>query len=127
MDGNKHRKNVGKFKKGIRNKYKKNKSKDQSSGKGKKSFKWHHCGGSNHIAKKCNIPQHFLDLEQKSLKEGRKAKGSYEPQFNATSDEATTSGNRPDETAKPSLTFKDYIEENMIIKYNSNDVFGDEY
>jgi hypothetical protein len=127
MDGNKHRKNVGKFKKGKRNKHKKNKSKDQSSGKGKKSFKWHHCGGSNHIAKKCNIPQHFLDLEQKSLKEGRKAKGSYEPHFNATSDEATTSGNRPDETTKPSLTFKDYIEENMIIKYNSNDVFGDEY
>jgi hypothetical protein len=42
-----------------KDKHKKNKSKDQSSGKGKKYFKSHRCGGPNHIAKKCNIPQHF--------------------------------------------------------------------
>jgi hypothetical protein len=55
-------KNVGKFKKCKRSKHKKNKSKDQSSGKGKKAFKCHCCGGPNHIAKKCNIPQHLVDL-----------------------------------------------------------------
>jgi hypothetical protein len=64
--GNKPSKNVGKFKKGKKNKNKKNKFKDQSSGKGKKSFTCHHCGGPNHIAKKCNIPQHLIDLYQMS-------------------------------------------------------------
>jgi hypothetical protein len=59
VDENKPPKNIGKFKKGKRNKNKKNKSKDQSLGKGKKSFKCHRCDGPNHIAKKCNIPQHF--------------------------------------------------------------------
>jgi hypothetical protein len=55
LDGNKPPKNIDKFKKGKRNKYK-NKFKDQSLRKGKKSFKCHHCSGPNHIAKKCNIP-----------------------------------------------------------------------
>jgi hypothetical protein len=74
VDGNKPSKNVGKFKKGKRNKHKKNKFKDQSSGKGKKSFKCHRRGGPNHIAKKCNIPQHLVHLYQKSLKDAGKAK-----------------------------------------------------
>jgi hypothetical protein len=56
VDETKPPKNVGKFKKGKRNKCKKNKSKHQSSGKGKKYFKCHCYGGPNHIAKKCNIP-----------------------------------------------------------------------
>jgi hypothetical protein len=75
VDGqNNHPKNVGKSKKGKRNKYNKNKSKDQSLGKGKKSFKCHRSGDPNHIAKKCNIPQHLVDLYQKSLKEAEKVK-----------------------------------------------------
>jgi hypothetical protein len=126
-DGNKPSKNVGKTKKGKRNKYKKNKSKDQSLGKGKKSFKCHRCGGANHITKKCNIPQHLVDLYQKSLKETGKTKGLYEAHFNATSNEATTSAKCPDEDAKPSLTVDEYIDgENMIVEYNSNDMFGDQ-
>jgi hypothetical protein len=69
----------------------------------------------------------LIDLYQKSLKEAGKAKGSYEAHFNVTSDEATTSGKRPDEVAKPSLSTDDYIDrENMIIEYNSNDMFGDQ-
>jgi hypothetical protein len=69
----------------------------------------------------------LVDLYKKSLKEARKAKGSYGAHFNATSDEATTSGKRPDEAAKPSLKAKYYIDrENMIIEYNLNDVFGDQ-
>jgi hypothetical protein len=59
---NNHQNTFGKSKKGKRNKHKKCKSKDQSSGKGKKPFKCHRCGGPNHIAKKCNIPQHMVDL-----------------------------------------------------------------
>jgi hypothetical protein len=126
-DGAKPSKNVGKFKKGKKNKYKKNKSKDQSLEKGKKSFKCHRCGGTNHIAKKCKIPKHLIDLYQKSLKEARKAKGSNEAHFNAASVEAITSGKHPDEAAKPSLSTDDYINgENMIVEYNSNDMFGDQ-
>jgi hypothetical protein len=69
----------------------------------------------------------LVDLYQKSLKEARKAKGSYETHFNATSDEATTLGKCPDEVAKPSPSTDDYITgENMIIEYNSNDMFGDQ-
>jgi hypothetical protein len=65
-------------------------------------------------------------LYQKSLKEVRKAKGSFEAHFNAASDEATTSGKIPDEAEKSSLMIKDYIDgENMIIEYNRNDMFGD--
>jgi hypothetical protein len=127
IDGAKPSKNVGKFKKGKKNKHKKNKSKDQSSGKGKKFFKCHCCGGANHIGKKCKILQHLIDLYHKSLKEAGKAKGSYEAHFNAASDEATTSGKRPDEAAKPSPSTDDYIDgENMIVEYNSNDMFGDQ-
>jgi hypothetical protein len=55
------------------------------------------------------------------------AKGLYEVHFNAASDEATTSGKRPDEAVKPNLMTDDYIDgENMIVEYNSNDVFGDQ-
>jgi hypothetical protein len=127
VDDNKPPKNVDKFKKGKKNKCKKNKSKYQSLGKGKKFFKCHCCGGPNHIAKKCNIPQHLVDLYQKSHKEAGKAKGLYETHFNAASDEATTSRKCPDEASKSSLMTNNYINrENMIIKYNSNDVFGDQ-
>jgi hypothetical protein len=73
-DGAKSSKNVGKFKKRKKNKHKKNKFKDQSSRKGKKSFKCHRCGGANHITKKCKILQHLVNLYQKSLKEAGKAK-----------------------------------------------------
>jgi hypothetical protein len=73
MNGNKPSKNVDKFKKGKKNKHKKNKSKDQSLEKGMKSFKCHHCGGPNHIAKKLNILQHLVDLYQKFLKEAEKS------------------------------------------------------
>jgi hypothetical protein len=127
MDGSKPSNNVGKSKKFKKSKHKKNKSKDQSSGKGKKPFKCHRYGGANHIAKKCKIPQHLIDLYQKSLKEARKANGSYEAHLNTASDEATTLGKRPDEAAKPGPSTDDYIDgENIIVEYNSNDVFRDQ-
>jgi hypothetical protein len=62
-DQNNRQKKFGKFQKGKRNnKHKKSKSKDQSSEKGKKPLKCRRCGGPNYIAKKCNIPQHLVDL-----------------------------------------------------------------
>jgi hypothetical protein len=77
MDDAKPSKNVGKFKKDKKNKQKKNQSKDQSLEKEKKSFMCHRCGGANHITKKCKIPQHLVDLYQKSLKKTGKTKCSY--------------------------------------------------
>jgi hypothetical protein len=69
----------------------------------------------------------LVDLYQKSLKEAEKARGSYKAHFNATSDEATTSSKRPDEATKSSPSTDDYIDgENMIVEYNSNDMFGDQ-
>jgi hypothetical protein len=59
----------------------------------------------------------LVDLYHKSLKEVEKAKGLYGAHFNATSDKAITSGKRPNEATKPSLTVEDYIDrENMIIE-----------
>jgi hypothetical protein len=70
----------------------------------------------------------LVDLYQKFLKEAGKAKGSYEAHFNATSDEATTSRKHSDKAAKSSLIVKYYIDgENMIVEYNPNDVFRDQY
>jgi hypothetical protein len=61
-------------------------------------------------------PQHLVDLYQKSLKEVRKVKGSFEAHFNAVSDEATTLDKIPGEATKPILMVKDYIDgENMIV------------
>jgi hypothetical protein len=125
--GGKPSKNVDKFKKVKKNKHKKYKSKYQSSGKGKKFFKCHRYGGANHIAKKCKIPQHLVDLYQKSLKEAGKAKESYEAHFNTAFDEAKTSGKHLDEVVKPSLSTDDYIDgDKMIIEYNSNAIFVDQ-
>jgi hypothetical protein len=124
VDGqNNPRTNFDKSKKGKINKHKKSKSKDQSSEKSKV----HCCGGPNHIAKKYNIPQHFVDLYQKSLKEDRKVKGSFEAHFNVASNEATTLGKIHDEVEKLSLMIEDYIDrENMIVEYNLIDVFVDQ-
>jgi hypothetical protein len=53
----------------------------------------------------------LVDLYQKSLKQAKKAKGSYEAHFNTAFDEATTSGKRPNEAAKPNLMTNDYIDD----------------
>jgi hypothetical protein len=66
-------------------------------------------------------------LYQKSIKEAEKSKGSYEAHFNAASNEATTSGKRPNEAAQPRPLIDDYTDgERMMVEYNSNDIFGDQ-
>jgi hypothetical protein len=121
---NNHPKNSGKSKKGKRNKHKKNKSKDQSWGKARNLSSAAIVVVLIILQKNAIYPQHLVDLYQKSLKEARKTKGSFEAHFNTASNEATTSGKIPDKAAKPSLMVKDYIgRENMIVEYNPNDVF----
>jgi hypothetical protein len=66
----------------------------------------------------------LVDLYKKSLKDVRKAKGSYEAHFNVESIEATTSGKIPMEVDMLNLIVVDYIDmENTNVEYNSNDVF----
>jgi hypothetical protein len=127
VDGsNNHQKNFGKFMKGKCNsKNKKNRTKGQGKGKGK-TFKCHKCGGPNHFAKKCWIPQHLVEFYQKSLKEANGAKRLYEAHIKDVSKEATTLGTKVQDREIPRMTDKMDMElENTIVEYNLNGVFGD--
>jgi hypothetical protein len=68
----------------------------------------------------------LIELHQRSLKESNNAKRLYEAHFNDETKEATTSGTIPLNPEMPKMTDNDdmYMEK-MIMKYNSNDVFGD--
>jgi hypothetical protein len=92
---NNHQKKFGKFKKGKCN-GKNMKNKTKGKEKGKgKTFTCHKCGGPNHFAKKYRTPKHLVELYQRSLKVSM-------------------------------LTDNDDMDmENIIVEYNSNDVFGD--
>jgi hypothetical protein len=101
------------------------KPKIKEKGKGK-TFTCHKCGGPNHFARKCHTPKHLVELYQKSLKESNNNKRSYEAHFNDMTKEATTSGTMPTNPKMPKLMDNDDMDmENMIMEYNSNDVFGD--
>jgi hypothetical protein len=68
----------------------------------------------------------LIELYQKSLKESKNNKRSYEPYFNDVIKEATTSRTKPSNPGPPKLTDNDDMDmKNTIMKYNSNDVFGD--
>jgi hypothetical protein len=68
----------------------------------------------------------LIELYQKSLKESKNNKRSYEPHFNDVIKEATTSGTKPSNPEPSKLTDNDDMDmKNTIMKYNSNDVFGD--
>ena len=117
-------KKFDKFKKGKRNgKNMKNRAKGQGKGK---AFTCHKCGGPNHFARKCWTPKHLVELYQKSLKESNNNKRLYEAHFNDETKEATTLGTIPSNHEMPKLMDNDDMDmENMIVKYNSNDVYGD--
>jgi hypothetical protein len=103
----------------------KNRAKGQWKGKGK-TFICYKCGGSNHFAKKYRTPKHLVKLYQRSLKASNKNKRSYETHFNNETKENTTSGAIPSNPEVPKLTNNDGMDmESTIVKYNSNDVFGD--
>jgi hypothetical protein len=123
---NNHQKKFGKFKKDKHNgKNKKNRAKGQGKGKFK-AFTCHKCGGPNHFAKKCRTPKHLVELYQRSLKESNNIKRSYEAHFNDETKEATTSRAIPSNLELPKMMKNDNMDmENMILKYNSNDVFRD--
>jgi hypothetical protein len=105
----------------------KNRAKGQGKGKGKgKTFTCHKCGRPSHFARKCRTPKHLVELYQRSLKESNNIKRSYEAHFNYVTKEAITSGIIPSNPEMPNLMDNDDMDmENTIVKYNSNDVFGD--
>jgi hypothetical protein len=123
---NNHQKKFSKFKIGKYNgKNMKNRAKGQRKEKGK-AFTCHKCGGPDHFAKKCRTPTHLVEFYQRSLKESNNTKRSYETQFNDEIKEATTLGTIPLNPERPKLTDNDDMDlENMIMEYNSNDVFVD--
>jgi hypothetical protein len=82
---NNHPKNFGKSKKRQKKQAQEEQIQRPKFGERQKPFKCHCCGGPNHIVKKYNIPQHLVVLYQKSLKEARKAIGSFEAHFNVHS------------------------------------------
>jgi hypothetical protein len=125
---NNHQKKFSKFKRGKRNgKNMKNRVKGQGKEKDKgKAFICHKCGGPNHFAKKCRTPKHLVELYPRSLKVSNNTKRSYEAQFNDETKETITLGTIPSNLEMPKLTDNDDMDmENMIVEYNSNDVFGD--
>jgi hypothetical protein len=123
---NNHHKKFGKFKKGKHNsKNMKNMTKGQGKGKGK-TFTCDKYSGPNHFARKCRTPKYLVELYQRSLKESNNNKRSYESHFNDVTKEDTTSGTIHLNPEMPKLTNNDdMIMENIIVEYNSNDVFGD--
>jgi hypothetical protein len=67
-----------------------------------------------------------VELYQRSLKESNNAKRSYEAHFNDETNEATTSGTISSDPEMLKMMDNDDIDmENMIVEYNSSDVFGD--
>jgi hypothetical protein len=68
----------------------------------------------------------LVELYQRSLKESNNTKRSYEAHFNNETKEVTTSETIPSNPEMSKMTKNDDMDmENMIVKYNSNDVFGD--
>jgi hypothetical protein len=63
-------------------------------------------------------------LYPRSLKESNNNKRLYEAHFNDVTKKATTSGIIPSNPKMPRLTDNDDMDmDNMIMEYNSNDVF----
>jgi hypothetical protein len=127
---NNHHKKFGKFKKGKRNGQNiKNRAKNQGKDKGK-TFTCHKYDGPNYFARKCQTPKHLVELYQRCLKESNNNKRLYEAHFNDAhfndvTKEATTLGIIPSNLEIPKLTDNDDMDlENMIVEYNSNNVFG---
>jgi len=105
-----------------------NHSKPKSNNGNKACFK---CGCYDHFAKKCKTPQHLVDLYQKSMGHRQKAQGKkYEAHFVPQEHEVGTSAPGSD-GAGPSGTKglpqgeASSGDDNMIMEYESNDIFWD--
>jgi hypothetical protein len=120
-----HQKEFGKFKNGKRNdKNKKSRAKVKEKGKTRL------LNAINVVAQITLLRNaqlsNTVELYQRSLEEPNNAKRSYEAHLNDETNEATTLGTIPSDLELHKTIDNDDMDmENMIIEYNSNDVFGD--
>jgi len=109
------------------------KNKQNGEAKSKNDTKCHRCGTFNHFAKDCRTPKHLVALYQKSLKEAKQGKDKetrYEAHFNLASEAIKEVGcsSKVLEEPKNNNAHKDERlpgTEDMIVEFNSNDMYED--
>ncbi|XP_066392769.1 uncharacterized protein [Miscanthus floridulus] len=109
------------------------KNKQNGEAKSKNDTKCHRCGTFNHFAKDCHTPKHLVALYQKSLKEAKQGKDKetrYEAHFNLAFEAIKEVGysSKALEEPKNNNAHKDERlpgTEDMIVEFNSNDMYGD--
>lgn len=130
--GKKFKKN---FKRQWNNKNKHQQDKGSNKGKGtfKKNFQkdksqvCQRCGCHNHITKKCHTAKHLVELYQKSS--GKQSYGNkYEAHFTTQPEVGNCSKDTPmeqDDEKNPPQS-DDFIgTEDMLVEFQSNDIYGD--
>jgi hypothetical protein len=102
-----------------------NKKKDNAKPKNDK--KCHRCGDYSHFAKACKTPKHLVALYQKSLKETKPTEEKrYETHFNLVSEDKEVGCSQDTPIKGNNTTTKDLPStNNMIIDFESGDIFGD--
>jgi hypothetical protein len=102
-----------------------NKKKDNAKPKNDK--KCHRCRDYSHFAKACKTPKHLVALYQKSLKETKPTEEKrYETHFYLVSENKEVGCSREAPIKKNNTTTKDLPSmDNMLIDFESGDIFGD--
>jgi hypothetical protein len=122
----------GKCKFNKKQRFNHNKKNKDNAKAPKNDNKCHRCGDFSHFAKNCRTPKHLVALYQKSLKEAKPAGDKkYEAHFNLATEankEAGCSKIAPKEqTRSKSLNVEEKMSstDNMLIDFESGDMFGD--
>ncbi|KAJ1264519.1 hypothetical protein BS78_08G007400 [Paspalum vaginatum] len=88
----------------------------------------HKCGCNTHFAATCHTPKHLVDLYLKSIRDAKQKENKYEAHFNQATEETGGSSSVPKESPynKTSSQAMDlHPTDNVLIEYNSNDMFED--
>ena len=87
----------------------------------------HKCGCDTHFAATCHTPKHLVDLYLKSVRDAKQKEKKYEAHFNQT-EKIGGSSSVPKESPNNNALSQDKNlpeTDDMLIEYNSNDMFGD--
>ncbi|KAJ1254816.1 hypothetical protein BS78_K323400 [Paspalum vaginatum] len=88
----------------------------------------HKCGCNTHFAATCRTPKHLVDLCLKSIRDAKQRENKYKAHFNQATEETGGSSSVPKESPN-NKTSSQAVDlpptDNMLIEYNSNDMFGD--
>ncbi|KAJ1284099.1 hypothetical protein BS78_03G178200 [Paspalum vaginatum] len=85
----------------------------------------HKCGCNTHFAATCRTPKYLVDLYLKSIRDSKQKDSKFEAHFNqstAPADHASSSKVLTESLNNKELTF---ATDDMIIQYNSGDMYGD--